>query len=463
MITDLKPYPTYMDSGVEWLGLIPEHWEVLRGKVLFRCIDERSATGEEELLTVSSDRGVVPRKSTAVTMFKAESYVGHKLCWPGDLVINSLWAWSRGLGISQCHGIVSTAYGVYRLRHPMDVSAAYIDTLLRSEPFNWELRVRSKGIWISRLQLTDDAFLGAPFPVPPAGEQAEIGRFLDHADSRIRRYIRAKERLIELLEEQKQAIIHQAVTGQIDVRTGQPYPAYNASGVDGFAHVPAHWEVRRIKTMFRLRTEKSGVAHGRELLSIYTHIGVRPRKELEEKGNKASTTDDYWIVKKGDLILNKLLAWMGAVGVSHYDGVTSPAYDILMPIVDLASDYYHHLFRTRIYLAQFKKRSRGIMDMRLRLYFDQCGQIPVPVPTVGEQQAIVEFLNEIILETDHIINRTRRQIEMLREYRARLIADVVTGKLDVREAAVAMSEELDAPTDTIKLENTTEMPEDVAR
>ena len=117
--------------------------------------------------------------------------------------------------------------------------------------------------------------------------------------------------------------------------------------------------------MFRLRIEKSGTNHGKELLSIYTHIGVRPRKDLEEKGNKASTTDDYWIVKKGDIICNKLLAWMGAIGVSHFEGVTSPAYDILMPVVELSPDYYHHLFRTKHCLQEFKQRSRGIMDMRL--------------------------------------------------------------------------------------------------
>ena len=98
MIADLKPYPAMKDSGAEWLGKVPEHWEVRRSKYIFRCIDERSKAGDEELLTVSSANGVIPRKSASVTMFKAESYVGHKLCWPDDLVINSLWvrdAWSR--------------------------------------------------------------------------------------------------------------------------------------------------------------------------------------------------------------------------------------------------------------------------------------------------------------------------------------------------------------------------------
>ena len=212
MIADLKPYSAMKDSGVGWLGDMPEHWEVRLGKALFHCVDVRSSTGEEELLTVSSEHGVVPRSSATVTMFKAESYVGYKLCWPGDLVINSLWAWGRGLGVSRHHGIISSAYGVYRLRSSYTEYSAYVHELVRSAPFNWELQVRSKGIWISRLQLTDEAFLGAPFPLPPSQEQAAIVRFLDHADRRIRRYIRAKQKLITLLEEQKQTLVHRAVT-----------------------------------------------------------------------------------------------------------------------------------------------------------------------------------------------------------------------------------------------------------
>ena len=114
MIPTPQPYSDYKPSGVEWLGIVPAHWEVRRGKYLFQTIDVRSDTGDEELLTVSAQRGVVPRESANVTMFKAESYAGYKLCWPGDLVINSLWAWAHGLGVSPHHGIVSSAYGVYR-------------------------------------------------------------------------------------------------------------------------------------------------------------------------------------------------------------------------------------------------------------------------------------------------------------------------------------------------------------
>ena len=230
------PHHSYKASGVEWLGDVPAHWDVQRGKALLIPVDMRSTTGREELLTVSARQGVVPRKSANVTMFKAESYIGYKLCWPGDLVINSLWAWAHGLGVSQYHGIVSSAYGVYR---PLPkVRDRFIHLLARSVPFQWELQVRSKGIWVSRLQLTDEEFLRAPFPLPPLTEQTAIVRYLDHADRRIRRYVSAKQKLIALLAEEKRAVINQAVTRGLD-----PKVRLKPSGVEWLGHVPEHWEV----------------------------------------------------------------------------------------------------------------------------------------------------------------------------------------------------------------------------
>ena len=240
MILSLKPYPTMKNSGVEWLGKMPKHWKVQRGKNIFRCINQRSKTGEEELLTVSAARGIVLRQSANVTMFKAESYIGYKLCWPDDLVINSLWAWSRGLGVSRHHGIVSTAYGVYRVRLTKNSNPWYLHTLVRSTPFHWELHVRSKGIWISRLQLTDESFLNISIPIPPLPEQKAIVHYLNYFDRRIRRYMAAKQRLIGLLEEQKQVIIHRAVTRGLN-----PDVPLKDSGVEWLGKVPEHWEVQQ--------------------------------------------------------------------------------------------------------------------------------------------------------------------------------------------------------------------------
>ena len=208
------------------------------------------------------------------------------------------------------------------------------------------------------------------------------------------------------------------------------YSEYKDTELNWLESLPDSWNILRTKQVFRLRIEKASDNNKMELLSIYTHIGVRPRKGLEQRGNKASTTDGYWIVKEGDIISNKLLAWMGAIGVSHYEGVTSPAYDILRSIQRCNADYYHYLFRTPKYLQQFKIRSRGIMDMRLRLYFDQFGQIPIPVPPINEQDSIVIFLNWKSAQIKKFIRNKRRLIELLKEQKQNVINQAVTRGLD---------------------------------
>ncbi len=451
MIADLKPYPVMKDSGVPWLGQVPGQWEVLRGKALFRCIDVRSATGEEELLTVSSDRGVVPRSSTTVTMFKAESYVGYKLCWPRDLVINSLWAWGRGLGVARDHGIVSSAYGVYRLRPRYVDYSAYINELVRSTPFNWELQVRSKGIWISRLQLTDEAFLGAPFPVPPADEQAAIVRFLDHADRRIRRYIRAKQKLVKLLEEQKQAIIHRAVTRGLD-----PNVRLKPSGVPWLGDVPEHWEVRtlgQIAVSFRTGPfgsilHQSDYVEGGTPLVNPTHMN-RGRIVEDTRCSVPSAVAGRltnYLLEKHDLIFSRRgelgrcalvrdreAGWLCGTGSIRvrvaYAGI-EPEYLIEALQVRWVGEYLS-LFSVG---ATMDSLNTGILK-----------GVPVLLPPVREQRQLLHRIASEVRSIFQATSNAEREIALLREYRTRLIADVVTGKLDVREAAARLPDEAEEP------------------
>jgi len=235
------------------------------------------------------------------------------------------------------------------------------------------------------------------------------------------------------------------------IDTLKPYPQYKESNLAWLGRIPSHWQLERTKQLFRLRTTKAPAKNGLELLSIYTHIGVRPRKELEQRGNKASSTDGYWIVNAGDIIVNKLLAWMGAVGVSHYNGVTSPAYDVLKPVRSLEPDFYHHLFRTGTYLQQFKARSRGIMEMRLRLYFDQLGQIPVPFPPRDEQVAIVQFLNRINTRLDRVIRAKRKELALISEMLSVVTQNALqlegTKRLRLSIVAEVMSRPIDRRTD----------------
>jgi type I restriction enzyme, S subunit len=437
MMDNLKPYPAMKDSGLLWLGEIPQHWELSRGKRLFDSIDIRSTTGEEELLTVSSEKGIIRRSSANVTMFKAESYVGYKLCWPDDLVINSLWAWARGLGVSQHHGIVSSAYGVYRLKRPYSEYSNYIHELVRSTPFQWELQVRSKGIWVSRLQLTDEAFLDAPFPIPPPHEQIAIVRFLDHVERRIRRYTHAKQKLIKLLEEQKQAIINRVVTRGLD-----PNVHLKPSGLEWLGDVPKHWEVKPAKWFFYEVDERSETGD-EEPLSVSHISGVTPRSQKSITMFMAASYVGHKLCRLQDLAINTMWAWMGALGVSHHTGIVSPSYAVYRPhrSSTLSGEYCDLLLRTRPYISEFACRSTGIRSSRLRLYPEQFLRIPLICPPPEEQLAILEFLTLETSDTANAIAKSLRELDLVREYRTRLIADVVTGKLDVREISSKLPEE----------------------
>jgi type I restriction enzyme, S subunit len=208
------------------------------------------------------------------------------------------------------------------------------------------------------------------------------------------------------------------------------YDRYKPSGVDWLGEIPEEWKVTRVKNIFQLIIDPAPKNNSFELLSVYTDIGVKPRRELEERGNKASTTDGYWFVKKGDIVVNKLLAWMGAIGVSNYDGVTSPAYDILRAKVQIEPNFYHYLFRNEACISELKRNSRGIMEMRLRLYFDKFGDIIIPFPTYSNQFKIVKFLDEKTAKIDQAIVIKQKQIELLKERRQILIHKAVTRGLN---------------------------------
>jgi type I restriction enzyme S subunit len=208
------------------------------------------------------------------------------------------------------------------------------------------------------------------------------------------------------------------------------YSNYADFGQQWLGDLPSHWQVMRTKLLFDLITEPAPIGNSEELLSVYTALGVKPRKELEARGNKASSTDNYWRVKQGDIIVNKLLAWMGAIGISEYNGVTSPAYDILRPKENVNPYFYNFLFRNPIASREFKRHSRGIMDMRLRLYFTRFGDIKLPLPPIEEQDKIVEYLNFKLSKIDRFIRKKKQLIKLLNEQKTGIINHAVTKGLD---------------------------------
>jgi len=211
----LDPKVKLRDSGVPWLGEIPAHWEIERARWLFRERDMRSTTGEEEMLTVSHLTGVTPRSEKDVNMFEAETNEGYKLCAPGDLVINTLWAWMGAMGIAPVTGMVSPAYNVYE-PGPRLVPA-YIDALVRLPVFAQEVTRYSKGVWSSRLRLYPEGFFEVYLPVPPQEEQRTIVEHIARETTKLDAVRAATERTIALLKERRSALIAAAVTGQLDV------------------------------------------------------------------------------------------------------------------------------------------------------------------------------------------------------------------------------------------------------
>ena len=449
MIEGLKPYAEYKESGLPWLGKVPAHWVTKRGKSYMSPIDRRSQAGKEELLTVSSARGVIPRNTAKVTMFKAESYTGYKLCWPGDLVINSLWAWGGGLGVTQHHGIISTAYSVYRPRPSAQMNPRFLHELVRSSAFHWELQIRSKGVWISRLQLTDTSFLDAPIPLPPPDEQSAIVQFLDHANRKIDGFIRAKRKLIGLLNEQKQAIIHRAVT-----RGLLPDVPLKPSGITWLGDIPDGWETIPIK---RVASVLNGFAFSSE---IYTSSGIPLIRigDVKSSGSvdiehAAKLPGDYLAshsfveIKRGDLVMAMTGATIGKVARYTHDcpSLLNQRVCAFRSRPGRATqEYLFLLLSSRLYLQQVLMACYG--GAQPNISDSTLAGFKMPIAPFDLQNEIVASVASETQPLTAAIARTEREIALMQEYRTRLTADLVTGKFDVREAVAKLPA---PPTDAV--------------
>jgi len=445
MIADLKPYLEYQEAGLQWLSLLPSNWRLLRGKSVFTLVDVRSKTGMEELLTVSANYGVIPRRQTSVTMFKAKSYIGHKLCWPGDFVVNSLWAWMQGLGVSNNFGLISSAYSVYRSRPEYSEYGRFFHYLLRSDAYKWELQTRSKGVWISRLQLSDLAFMDMPLLLPLPSEQAAIVRFLDHITRRIERTIHAKRKVIALLNEQKQAIIHRAVT-----RGLEPNVRLKSSSIPWLGEIPEHWELWRIS---RLAKVGNGSTPSRAK-PFYWHGGSYPWLNSANVNRGFIDSADQFVTKTAlqECHLPRVPAGSvliaitgqgktrGTVAVLGIEATINQHIAFITPRLSIVTPDFLHLVLTAAYYT-LRALSEDSGSTKGALTCEDLKRFKIAIPPRSEQAALVEYIQKATHALRTTISRTEREIDLLREYRTRLIADVVTGKLDVREAAARLPDE----------------------
>ena len=450
MIHDLKPYPTYTDSGVPWLGEVPGHWEPSKVKNLSRrgyktfvdgdWIESPYITSEGIRLVQTGNIGVGVYREKGFRYISEKTFdaFGCTEFQPNDVLICRLGDPVGRACLAPRLGVrMITSVDVCILKPRDDVSGSFIVYAMSLPQYlNW---VGSLVRGSTRDRVSRSMLGGFVVPLPPLTEQAAIVRFLDHADRRIRRYIRAKQNLIKLLEEQKRAIIHRAVTRGLDSNV-----RLKSSGVEWLGDVPEHWEVKRNSQLFTQRNQM-GFAE-LPILEVSLKTGVRVRDfESAIRKQVMSDRDKYKRAAKGDIAYNMMRMWQGAVGVAPVDGLVSPAYVVARPLAGVEVRYFSSLFRTASYMSEVDNCSRGIVKDRNRLYWEDFKQIHSPCPPLGEQTQIADYIDEGTQSVNNAIDRINREISLLREYRTRLIADVVTGKLDVREAAARLPDEVEEP------------------
>ena len=451
MTSNLQPYPAYKPSGIEWLGEVPAHWNVRRLK---NWLEVNQVTLPEntnpdytfDYLDIGSvGTGRLTAKPEKIR-FGASPSRARRIVRSGDTIVSTVRTYLKAVWHAEnvnADLIASTGFAV--LTPKPGTSAKFVSYLCQCAPFTNRVTAESVGIAYPAIAETRLGTFDAC--IPPLPEQTTIVRFLDHADRRIRRYIRAKQKLIALLEEQKQALIHQAVTGQIDVRTGQPYPAYKPSGVEWLGDVPAHWEVAALRHRYSQCLGKmldSKRITGNHSLPYLRNVDVQwDQISIEDLPTMDIAPDEYgrYTLQEGDLLVceggevGRCALWSDELFRCGFQ----KALHRLRPL-NAGQDvprFMHYALRAAVKGNAFND---GHLSTIAHLTGDKLRAHRFPFPPASEQESLVTFLDAVLKQIDQTISRVGRHIDLVQAYRTRLIADVVTGKLDVREAAAALPE-----------------------
>lgn len=422
------------DSGIEWIGAIPQDWKTDRLQWHLKEINvSNNPIQTKNILSLTIEAGVIPYAEKGNQGNKAkEDYSQYKIAFPDTLVINSMNVIIGAVGISQYFGCVSPVYYVFEPIEGTDLR--YIYYLFTNTGFQKEMRKYAKGILEIRLRISSNDMLKRIVPSPPFKEQQRIADYLDKMCAEIDTVLEKTRASIEEYKKLKQAVITQAVTKGI--RGDRPM---KNSGIEWIGEIPAEWDVVRIKNLFDYRNERNfKPLEEVNLISLYTDKGVVQHCDLDETtGNKASNADGYKLVYENDIVVNIILCWMGAIGRSAYFGVTSPAYDVYSPKQKTNSKFYHYLFRTNGFSGDCYKVGRGIMAMRWRTYSDQFRAIKVVSPPQSEQEEIVEYLDEKCEGIDDLIAKKQQYLTEIENYKKSLIYEYVTGKKEVKTSVLA--------------------------
>lgn len=432
MIDGLSPYPEYRPSGVEWLGEVPAHWEVKRlGWIADLIVPMRDKPeifdGDIPWIRIEDFNGKYISDSKSEQRVSKDTVKRMNLkVYPAGTVLCSC---SCNMG---CSAIVTrplisnqTFIGIVPKAR---ASSNYLYYLLIS--CGSHLQSMSSGAIQQYLSRYDFSHLS--IPLPPLPEQSAIVRFLDHADARIRSAVSARRRLITLLDEEKQAIIHRAVTRGLD-----PDVPLKPSGVEWLGDIPEHWDVRLNQRLFK---EEVRAYDGqiKTQLSLSQRHGLVPTDTMEERTLQTSSYDNWKVVIPGDLVLNRFKAHLGVFFSATLRGIVSFHYGVFLPRIPLVTKYFELLYHTNVYRTIYAGCSNGMTVGLQNLSNQNFYNVRSIVPPVQEQAAILSFAEKVTEQLNVEIHSTKREIDLLLEFRTRLIADVVTGKLDVRGVAAGL-------------------------
>ena len=451
MTSVLHPYAALKSSGVHWLCHVPEHWHVRRLRTVaeMRVSNVDKHTKEEEFPVrlcnyvdvYKNDRitqGIAFMSATA-SRDEIEKFRLNR----NDVVITKdSEAWDDigvpSLVTEPADDLIS-GYHLAIIRPRENTYGPYLFWALRSKPTAYQFHVEAKGV--TRYGLAHHGIQSALIPHPPLSEQKAIVRLLDHADEQIQRYIAGKERLIDLLEEQRQAIIHQAVTRGLD-----PNVQLKDSGVEWLGDVPEHWEVRRIRSITEMRVSNVDKHTKEEEIPVrlcnYTDVYKNEviDQALEFMPATASPEEvEKFRLEEQDVLITKDSETWDDIGIPAL--VVEPSEDlicgyhlaILRPRDEITGSFLNLALRTQGAKVQFNIQARGVT--RYGLTHNSILSVQLPLPPHQEQQAIVDYLTKANGGINETVARSQHQIDLMNEYRTRLIADVVTGQLDVREDA----------------------------
>lgn len=433
----LPRHSSYIDSGLPWVGKIPGHWQTRRNRFIFREVDERSRDGMETHLSMSQVHGLVPSKSLGRKSLQSENYAGGKLVSSDDLVLNRLKAHLGVFARAKQVGVISPDYSVFQLK--TDASVAYCEALFKTPMYVGEFRRRTKGIVEGFWRLYSDDFYNVPALLPPRVEQDQIVAYLRVQDAHIARFIKAKRALIGLLNEQKLQIIDHAVTRSLDASV-----TLRPSGIDWLGDIPAHWNIALLKHVAEARF--SGVdkhSHDHEIpvrLCNYTDVYKNDVITNDMELMRATATDAEILrltLQAGDVIITKDSETPDDIAVPAWVPLNLPgvvcAYHLglLRPVTEKISGEF--LFRTigsaRV-AEQFHVLATGVT--RFALSKHDVKNAVIPLPPIDEQATICRWIEDTCKPLNEAIQRSEGEIKLIREYRDRMIADVVTGQVDVR-------------------------------